>query len=94
MASDGANPAWDLIRLASASVAETAIVPLQDLLGLGSAARMNRPGQSGGNWRWRYTADMLVEELAGRARTLGVLYGRTTARPTAPPGCRTRPRRT
>jgi 4-alpha-glucanotransferase len=94
MASDGANPAWDLIRLASASVAETAIVPLQDLLGLGSEARMNRPGQSGGNWRWRYTADMLTEELAHRARTLGVLYGRATARPTGPRGGRTRQRGT
>jgi 4-alpha-glucanotransferase len=80
MASDGANPAWDLVRLASASVAETAIVPLQDLLGLGSAARMNRPGQPGGNWRWRYTPDMLTEELAHRARTLGALYGRASSR--------------
>jgi 4-alpha-glucanotransferase len=94
MASDGDNPTRDLIRLASASVAETAIAPLQDLLGLGSEARMNRPGQSGGNWRWRYVPDMLTEELARRARTLGVLYGRAAARPTASPGCRTRPRRT
>jgi 4-alpha-glucanotransferase len=90
MASVGANPAWDLIRLASASVAETAIVPLQDLLGLGSEARMNRPAQSGGNWRWRYAANMLTEELARRARTLGALYGRATARPTGPRGSRTR----
>jgi 4-alpha-glucanotransferase len=89
MASDGANPAWDLIRLASASVAETAITPLQDLLGLGSEARMNRPGQSGGNWRWRYGPHMLTEELAGRARALAALYGRATPRPTGPPGCRT-----
>src|SRR2546421_85615 len=84
MASDGATPAWDLIRLASASVAETAIVPLQDLLGLGSEAPMNRPGQSGGNWRWRYTIDMLTEELTGRARTLARLYGRATSHPTGP----------
>jgi 4-alpha-glucanotransferase len=44
---------WDLIELVMASKAETAIVPVQDLLGLGSEARMNTPGKEEGNWVWR-----------------------------------------
>jgi 4-alpha-glucanotransferase len=54
-----ANIAWDLIRLAWSSVADLAIVPLQDVMGLGSEARMNVPGSSGGCWRWRFTKEML-----------------------------------
>ncbi|MBA2447436.1 MAG: 4-alpha-glucanotransferase, partial [Chloroflexi bacterium] len=50
---DGRDIAWDLIRLAFASVAQWAIVPLQDVLGLGSQARMNVPGRPDGNWAWR-----------------------------------------
>lgn len=52
---DGREIHWDLIRAALASVADTAIVPMQDLLGLGAGARMNMPGSSSGNWRWRLT---------------------------------------
>ncbi len=48
---DPAAVVWDLVRLAQATVAHTAVIPLQDLRGLGSEARMNRPGQSGGNWQ-------------------------------------------
>ena len=48
-----------LMRLAWNSVAALAIVPLQDLLGLGREARMNLPGRAQGNWRWRCTEDML-----------------------------------
>src|SRR5206468_478871 len=44
---------WHLIRAALASVADTAVIPAQDLLGLGSEARMNQPGTPSGNWRWR-----------------------------------------
>ena len=51
--SDGEEIHWDMIRAVHASVAEQAIVPMQDLLGLGSEARMNRPGTSRGNWEWR-----------------------------------------
>jgi len=75
-ASDPAAITWDLVRLAQASVADTAVVPLQDLLGLGNDARMNLPGQPGGNWQWRYTAGMLTEDLSGRVAALGQLYGR------------------
>ena len=53
---DGRDIAWDLIRVAWASVANLAIVPLQDILMLDGAHRMNRPGLPNGNWRWRFTA--------------------------------------
>ena len=72
----GTDPTWDLIRLAYASVADTAIVPLQDVLGLGGEARMNRPGQLGGNWRWRCTASMLSDDGARRLAALAERYGR------------------
>ena len=52
----GDEPHWELIRLAWASVADTAVAPLQDVLGLGSDARFNTPGQPDGCWRWRATA--------------------------------------
>ncbi len=50
---------WELIRLAMLSPADTAIAPLQDVLGLGSEARMNRPARIRGNWRWRFRSDAL-----------------------------------
>ena len=53
-----------------ASVADTAIVPAQDLLGLGSEARMNQPGTLGGNWRWRLLPEQLTSDVA---RKLGVM---------------------
>jgi 4-alpha-glucanotransferase len=56
---DGREAAWELIRLAWSSSAALAITPLQDLLNLGSDARMNVPGRADGNWRWRSTEDML-----------------------------------
>jgi 4-alpha-glucanotransferase len=74
--SDGAQIHWDLIRLALASVADIAVIPLQDVLGLGSEARMNRPGTARGNWEWRYAAEMLTDEVAHRLRQLTELYGR------------------
>ena len=51
---------WQFIRAVWASVADTAIVPAQDLLGLGSEARMNRPGTDADNWRWRLTPGQLT----------------------------------
>jgi 4-alpha-glucanotransferase len=74
---------WLLIRAALASVANTAIVPLQDLLGLGSEARMNVPGRADGNWRWRFRWEQLTPEITARMRDLVTLYGR--ARRPAPP---------
>jgi 4-alpha-glucanotransferase len=61
------EPAWDLLRLAWSSVANTAIVPLQDLLSLPTEARMNYPGRLGGNWGWRFRftdiPDAVLERL-------------------------------
>jgi 4-alpha-glucanotransferase len=53
-----------------------AIVPLQDVLGLGSAARMNLPGSVSGNWKWRYRPGALSGELSARLRSLVNLYDR------------------
>ncbi|MEN9937720.1 MAG: 4-alpha-glucanotransferase [Chloroflexota bacterium] len=72
----GEDISWDLIRLALGSVAEAAIVPLQDVLKLGSEARMNTPGRPAGNWSWRYTEGALEPFIAGRLRQLTELYGR------------------
>jgi 4-alpha-glucanotransferase len=73
---DDAEVHWAFIRAALASVAMTAIVPLQDALGLGSEARMNRPGTTGGNWRWRATAAHLSPALEERLSLLTHTYGR------------------
>ena len=76
LARDGADVVWDFVRTAFASVAHTAIVPMQDVLSLDSDARMNMPGQGEGNWGWRVRADAFDPHLAGRLRDLAVLYGR------------------
>lgn len=67
---------WDLIRLAMSSVAFLCIIPCQDLLGLGSQARFNRPGQASGNWTWRLPEEALEPQLAQRLRALTTLYNR------------------
>ena len=67
---------WSLIRLALSSIANQAIIPLQDVLGLGSFARMNLPGKPDGNWAWRYRSEMLTGELRERLRELTRLYSR------------------
>jgi 4-alpha-glucanotransferase len=71
---------WAMIRAALASAADTAIVPAQDLLALGSEARMNLPGKPQGNWRWRLKADALTHDIAQRLRTLTITSGRLEAR--------------
>jgi 4-alpha-glucanotransferase len=76
MGSDGREVNWDFIRLALMSVADTAIIPLQDVLGLGSEARMNRPGTTEGNWIWRFRSKMLTREIKNRLREMTTLYGR------------------
>ena len=73
---DGEEIHWDFIRTVLASVANTAIVPLQDLLGLGTEARMNLPNSTEGNWAWRYTPGALTDEIALRLKGLTELYGR------------------
>jgi 4-alpha-glucanotransferase len=73
---DGAEIHWDFIRAVLSSVADTALVPLQDVLGLGSEARMNTPATMSGNWAWRFRAGDLNEELGARLRRMAELYGR------------------
>ncbi|HWT01078.1 MAG TPA: 4-alpha-glucanotransferase [Pyrinomonadaceae bacterium] len=73
---DGREIHWDFIRAVLASVADTAVVPLQDLLGLGTEARMNLPNSTSGNWAWRYKAGALTAELGARLKKLTELYGR------------------
>jgi 4-alpha-glucanotransferase len=74
--SDGSEINWDLIRAALASVANTAIIPLQDVLGCGSEARMNVPARESGNWGWRYEAAQLTPELRTRLKEMTNVYGR------------------
>jgi 4-alpha-glucanotransferase len=76
LASDGSEIEWDLIRAAFASVADSAIVPLQDVLGLGRGSRMNLPGQASGNWGWRFTQGQLDSGHAQRLAALCKVYGR------------------
>ncbi|NET73513.1 MAG: 4-alpha-glucanotransferase, partial [Sphaerospermopsis sp. SIO1G2] len=58
------------------SVANQAIIPLQDVLGLGTEARMNYPSTAEGNWEWRYQDGVLTEDLGGRLKNITQLYGR------------------
>ncbi|MEC8422874.1 MAG: 4-alpha-glucanotransferase, partial [Myxococcota bacterium] len=83
----GDEPGWDLVRLAWASVARFAVAPLQDILGLGSPARMNTPGTVGGNWTWR--AEAFPSNAATRLRILSETYGRLprSAQDDRPPAC-------
>jgi 4-alpha-glucanotransferase len=69
---------WVFIRAVLASVANIAIVPLQDVLGLGSDARMNLPGTVSGNWRWRYKPGALTKDISEQLRRLTLLYGRSS----------------
>jgi 4-alpha-glucanotransferase len=70
------DPAWTLIRLAWASVADLAITPLQDVLRLGNEARMNLPGTAEGNWRWRVEPGEVTEELLERLGEMTTVYQR------------------
>ena len=76
--SDLAEPNWKLIECAFASRADTAIVPLQDYLGLGSEHRLNTPGRAGGNWRWRFAWADLPDSLAARIAGLIARHRRTS----------------
>jgi 4-alpha-glucanotransferase len=70
---------WDFIRAVFASVADTAIVPLQDALGCGTEARMNLPNSTAGNWAWRYQKKALTAKVRDRLKNLSDLYGRNLA---------------
>jgi 4-alpha-glucanotransferase len=76
LAADGREIHWTFIRAALSSVANLAVIPLQDILGLGSEARMNLPARPTGNWRWRYTSEMLTEAVQNRLKELTRTYGR------------------
>ena len=76
---DGHDIAWGLIRLAYASVADTAIATMQDLMTLGNEGRMNYPSRPTGNWQWRYSSEMLTDEIAHRLARITELYGRAPA---------------
>ncbi len=75
----GAEIHWDFIRAVLASVANTALVPLQDVLGLGTEARMNLPASTSGNWNWRYPSGALSPKVSARLKELTELYGRDRA---------------
>ena len=67
---------WELVRLAMMSIADIAIVPMQDVLGLGQEAQMNRPSVARGNWEWRLLPSQLTEDIGLRLRFLTETYGR------------------
>lgn len=76
---DGSDPAWALIDAAFRSTAVIAIVPLQDVLDLGAAARMNLPGRASGNWGWRFLPAQLNHAVATRLLDSTTVYGRDPA---------------
>ncbi|MFH1116511.1 MAG: 4-alpha-glucanotransferase [Pseudomonadota bacterium] len=68
---------WELIRMVMMSVADMAVFPMQDILGLGSKDRMNTPSVTDGNWRWRLLAEMLTDDLRERLLFMTETYGRS-----------------
>lgn len=78
---DGSDIAWDLIRLALSSVADSAVLLLQDVMRLGDEARMNTPGQPQGNWTWRFLPHQLNRGLAAGLSDLTTAYGRSPHEP-------------
>jgi 4-alpha-glucanotransferase len=76
---------WAFIRAAQSSVASLAIIPVQDILGLGSEGRMNTPSLYGGNWRWRLQPGALTPELAEKLAQLAELTDRAAVPIPDPP---------
>ena len=76
LGTDGSEFNWDFIRLALGSVADLAVIPLQDALGLDTEARMNYPSRPSGNWGWRYVPSALTPEIRGRLAEMVEIYGR------------------
>jgi 4-alpha-glucanotransferase len=77
--SDPAGMHWAFIRVAMTSPAQLCVIPMQDVLGLGSEARMNTPSRSNGNWSWRYLPGALRKELAERLARLSEITDRNAA---------------
>jgi len=73
---DGREINWVMIRTLMASVSDAVLFPLQDVLGVGSEGRMNLPGSSSGNWRWRYRSDALTPGISARLKQLTETYER------------------
>ena len=73
---DGREINWTFVETIMASVADTVLIPLQDVLGLGSEARMNLPGRGEGNWHWRFETGALKPQQAARLKQLAALYDR------------------
>ncbi len=73
---DGREINWVMIRTLMASVADTVLFPLQDVLGVGSEGRMNLPGSPSGHWRWRFRAEALTPAIGSRLRQLTETYDR------------------
>jgi 4-alpha-glucanotransferase len=73
---DGSEINWELAAAAMGSVAETCLMPMQDVLGLDGSARLNRPGEALGNWGWRLLDAQLDEAPAQRLRALCSAHGR------------------
>ncbi|MDX1946153.1 MAG: 4-alpha-glucanotransferase [Pirellulaceae bacterium] len=76
LGTDGSEIHWDLIRLALSSVAKLAVFPMQDVLGLGSSARMNMPGTTAGNWQWRLPPTQFTLDHEARLAELSAAYER------------------
>ena len=72
---------WAFVRAAQASVADLCLIPLQDILGLDSSARMNTPSRTDGNWRWRYQPGALTRELRDALSKLAEVTDRIVAKP-------------
>jgi 4-alpha-glucanotransferase len=73
---DGREIEWSFIQAIQTSVANTAVLPMQDLLGLGAEARMNMPGRAKGNWRWRFQRQQVKSAMVERLRDLTEVSGR------------------
>ena len=73
---DGGNVSWDFIRLAMSSIAKYAIYPMQDVLRLGSEARMNVPGVLGANWAWRFEKQDIQQWHVTELKKMTVLFNR------------------
>jgi 4-alpha-glucanotransferase len=78
---DGEPMNWKMMRALFASIARAAIVPMQDVLGLGSESRMNKPGTLGGNWRWRMRPAAFTADAQRRLREFAIAYDRIPGRP-------------
>ena len=72
---------WQFIRLALASPARLAVIPVQDYLGLGTEARINEPSTLGKNWKWRLLPGEVNEELLEKCRRMAKIYGRLPCDP-------------